>query len=107
MATRQKTTRFVLLPTRGLRVADPSTSVTAAAFLRQLAPEMAPAEAAAVAAQTGLPGASRFDVIDSIPRDGAKLVEMSADVANQFRAHYPGLRIIPEVFTFEPASFRH
>jgi subtilisin len=50
------------------------------------------------AAAAGLRGVEpRFRVLDSIHETGAKLVEMTADVAADLKANQPGLRIVPVV----------
>lgn len=49
---------------------------------------------------------SNFRVLDSLHEDGAKLVRMSPEVANVFKAHQPGVRIVPVVY-FKVARHRY
>jgi subtilisin len=49
-------------------------------------------------ARVGLKMKANFKVLDSIHPDGAKLVEMTPDTAQDLQASQPGLRIVPVVY---------
>lgn len=98
-----KTQRYVVLPTRGLRASPQSSAPGLGGFLAALNTARSPASTRAFVAAAALTGvAPAFKVLDSISEDGAKLVEMSPEVAMDLKANEPGLRIVPEVF-FKPA----
>ena len=107
MLTAQSPQQYVVLPTRGL-VASPVTSAAGiGSFLAALGAVSSAASAKVFATAAGLKGVKpHFRVLDSVRQHGAKLVEMSADVASDLRANQPGLRIVPVVI-YTPAVHRH
>ncbi|MFM2398836.1 MAG: hypothetical protein RL341_993 [Pseudomonadota bacterium] len=90
------THRFILLPTRGFTPDAPLTAASTTRFLHSLKPS-----ATAVAAVATL-GRYKMSVLDSIGKDGPRLVSMSAPALLALRRTQPGLRIVPEVF-YQPA----
>ena len=92
MAVRPSVQQFVLLPPRGIGVAAAIPPV--AKFFRTIC-KMGKFEIC----QTPR---VQMRVLDSIRKDGPKLVELSPDNARALRAHQPGLRIVPVVY-FRPA----
>jgi subtilisin len=77
-----------------------------ASFLLGLNEATSFTEAKKFVTSAGLKMTPDFTVIDSIHEDGAKLVEMTADTAQDMQAANPGLRIVPVVY-YEPAVARH
>jgi subtilisin family serine protease len=98
--------QYVILPTRGLHAAPPTSSPSLAAFLRQFEDvrTFTAAKSFATSARMDIP--SNFRVLDSVSEDGAKLVEMTAAAANEILAHQPGLRIVPVVYYYPAWVFR-
>jgi subtilisin len=97
------TRRFVVLPPHGIRAAAPAVRE----LLAHLDAARTFATARTFAAVAGMrPAAPRLRVVDSVREDGAKLVEMTPEAANELKANQPGLRIVPEVF-FRPARARY
>jgi len=97
--------QFVVLPTRGLRATTATSSAALASFLVGLTAVHSVAAAKSFVASAGLKMKADFKVLDSIHEDGAKLVEMTADTANDLLASQPGLRIVPVVY-YRPALAR-
>jgi subtilisin len=87
--TSKKLTRFIVLPTRGLKARPPHSSPTVGDALRTLHQR---------------PGVR---VVDSVHDDGAKLVEMHPDRASELRAAHPGLRIVPMAYFHPAVAPRH
>jgi subtilisin len=98
--------RFVVLPTRGLRATTPTSSAELAPFLVGLSSVRSFAGAKSFVSGAGLKMKPDFTVIDSIREDGAKLVEMTADTAQDLQAAEPGLRVVPVVY-YRPAIVRY
>ncbi|MFZ4733898.1 MAG: S8 family serine peptidase [Pirellulales bacterium] len=97
--------RFVVLPPTGTR---PSAEFFGD-LLAQLGGLTSASAARKFAASCGIRGGRvecDIRVLDSVRDDGPKLLEMSAESANNLRAREPGLRIVPEVF-FAPAHVRY
>ena len=97
--------RFILLPTRGLKARQPTSSPAVRSTLMFLSERLA---------NPAAPEPSGFEfpktnlrVIDSIHEDGAKLVEMSAETASELRASQPGLRIVAIVYYYPAVAPRH
>jgi subtilisin len=90
--------QFVILPTRGLRATQPTSSPNLTPFLAELATVRTVAAARSFVASEGLRVKPDFKILDSIHEDGAKLVEMTADTAKDLLAAQPGLRIVPVVY---------
>ncbi|MCR5883755.1 S8 family serine peptidase [Rhizobacter sp. J219] len=89
--------RFVLLPTRGFTTDEPHNAAAIETFLTTMAehgPRHLPAPPP--------PLAARFNVLDSIHSNGAKLVAMSDVALMRLKREQPGLRVVPEVF-YRPA----
>jgi subtilisin len=97
--------QFVILPTRGLRATQPTSSSALATFLPELASVRTFAAAKSFVTHADLQVKPNFKVLDSIHEDGAKLVEMTADTAKDLLASQPGLRIVPVVY-YRPALAR-
>jgi subtilisin len=97
MATSTELAQYVLLPPEGLR-ARASASPEAREFFRS-AQDSGTQSLAADGRDLSL------RVVDSIGRDGAKLVELSPASALAVRAQRPDLRLVPVVW-YEPAEFR-
>jgi subtilisin family serine protease len=98
--------QFVLLPTRGLQASPQTSAPSLEAFLRSIDPVKTFAAAKSFVAGAGMPKLKpTFRVLDSVHEDGAKLVEMTPETANEFKAHQPGVRIVPVVY-FHPARQR-
>jgi subtilisin len=95
-----KLSQFVVLPTRGLHADTPTSSPGLESFLRNVENVRTFAAAKSFAASENLSITPKFRVIDSISENGAKLVEMTDDTANQMQAHQPGLRIVPVVYYY-------
>ncbi len=87
--------QYVLLPPRGLRAAGPSASPGVAAFLLSAQPG-----AQEVARSGG--GQVRFQVVDSIGDDGAKLIEATPQEALALRSVQPSVRVVPVLY-YSPA----
>jgi subtilisin family serine protease len=105
---RKRTARpqqYVVLPTRGLRATSATSGTSLAPFLRGLASVETFTAAKSFVASAGLKMKPDFKVLDSIHDDGAKLVEMTADTAQDLLASQPGLRIVPVVY-YRPARVR-
>ncbi|HEY7427867.1 MAG TPA: S8 family serine peptidase [Gemmataceae bacterium] len=98
--------QYVVLPTRGLRATSPTSSEALAPFLVDLNAVQSFAAARSFVASAGLEMKANFKVLDSIHEDGAKLVEMTADTAQDLQASQPGLRIVPVVY-YRPALARY
>jgi subtilisin len=96
---------FVVLPTSGLRATPATSSAALGLFLARLDDVRSAPAARSLVAGTGLKVKPEFKVLDSIRADGAKLVEMTADTANDLLASQPGLRIVPVVY-YRPALTR-
>lgn len=97
--------RFVVLPPTGTR---PSAEFFGD-LLAQLGGLTSASAARKFAASCGIRGGRvecDIRVLDSVRDDGPKLLEMSAESANNLRAREPGLRIVPEIF-FAPAHVRY
>ena len=91
--------QYVLLPTRGLRAEKSTTAPEGRQFL---------VDAEGAGGQAARPlqgGRGTMRVLDSIGRDGAKLVELAPEAALSIRAQYPGLRLVPVVH-YTPAHAR-
>ncbi len=90
---------YILLPTRGIQ-AHPATSTNKLAeFLRSIDPVRTVAASKKFASAAGIKDHQpSFRVIDSIHEDGAKLLEMTPEVANAFKAAQPGARLVPVVW---------
>jgi hypothetical protein len=88
--------QYVLLPLQGLRAEAATTSPESHQFLQT-------ADEAIGTPSMGIDD-RRFPlrVLDSIGRDGAKLVEASAQSALAIRALHPDLRLVPVVY-YTPA----
>jgi subtilisin len=97
--------QFVVLPTRGLRAETSTSSAALGPFLAKLDEARSPAGAKRFVSATGVQVKPDFKVLDSIRDDGAKLVEMTADTAQDLLAAQPGLRIVPVVY-YRPALAR-
>jgi subtilisin family serine protease len=97
--------QFVVLPTHGLRATAPTSSKTLGPFLTGLGGVVSLTTAKSFVASAGLRMEPDFKVLDSIHEDGAKLVEMTADTANDLLAAQPGLRVVPVVY-YQPALAR-
>jgi subtilisin family serine protease len=97
---------YIALPTRGLHAHSPSSSQTLTAFLRVFEKVRTFAAAKTFATSAKMSSSPKFRVLDSIAADGAKLVEMTEDAANELLAHQPGLRLVPEVFYYPAWAFR-
>src|SRR5262245_22605090 len=98
--------QFVVLPTRGLRATAATSSPALAPFLVEFSTAQTAAAARSFVASANLNVKPAFRVLDSIHEDGAKLVEMSDDVAKAILASPPGLRIVP-VVSSRPALVRY
>jgi len=93
--TTKATTRYILLPPRGLAVGDVGQSTPkVASFLVSLHTAMTTAKGVHVDGT----GGAKVKVLDSIHENGAKLVAMSPDDVSALRAEQPGIRVVPEVF---------
>lgn len=90
--------QFVLLPTRGLQARQPNSSLAVRSTLLFLNERLINPSAQKPSG-FDLPLAN-MRVIDSIHEDGAKLVEMSPEVASELHASQPGLRIVPLVYYY-------
>lgn len=90
--------QFVILPTRGLRAVQPTSSAALTPFLAEMASVRTVAAARSFVANESLAMKPNFKVLDSIHEDGAKLVEMTTDTAKDLLAAQPGLRIVPVVY---------
>ncbi len=100
MAVRSRPSRFILLPARGVHAAAANASPMASGFLAKLHPRKGAMRR--VAAR----GAPAIRVIESVHKDGAKLVEMRAADVAKLHAAQPGLRIVPEVFYYPAVAPR-
>jgi subtilisin len=89
------TRRYVLLPPRGITAGATPAAQAASPFLASLS----------IAKQVTVAPRVKMNVIDSIERNGAKLVELTEMGALKLRASQPGLRIMPEIF-YERAVYR-
>jgi subtilisin len=98
--------QFVVLPTRGLRATAATSSPALAPFLIDFGTAQTAAAAKSFVTSANLKVKPAFRVLDSIHEDGAKLVEMSDDIAKDLLAHQPGLRIVPVVY-FRPLLVRY
>ncbi len=90
--------QYVVLPTRGLRAASATSGAGLGAFLARLNEARSAPTVKTFAASAGFKVGPAFKVLDSIHDDGAKLVEMTADTAQDLLAAQPGLRIVPVVY---------
>ncbi len=100
MAARSKPSRFILLPARGVQAAATNASPMTSDFLVRLHPRKGAARK--VVAR----GAPAIRVIESVHKDGAKLVEMRPVDVAKLHAAQPGLRIVPEVFYYPAVAPR-
>jgi subtilisin len=100
MTTRSKSSRFILLPARGVQAGATNASPMTSDFLAKLHPRKGAARK--VVAR----GALAIRVIDSVHDDGAKLVEMRPADVVKLHAAQPGLRIVPEVFYYPAVAPR-
>ena len=98
--------QFVVLPTRGIRAQSATSGTGLGAFLAGLTAVRSLATAKSFVASVGLKMKADFRVIHSLHEDGAKLVEMSADTAQDLLASQPGLRIVPVIY-YQLARLRH
>jgi subtilisin len=105
---------FVVLPTRGLLAAAPTSSPGLKSFLSQFDQVRSFSDARAFAASSlGVLGRGQdkklptnFRVLDDIGHEnGAKLVQMTDATANDILAVEPGLRIVPVVY-YQPMWFQ-
>ena len=94
MAKKSKFQQYVLLPPHGLRGAASETPHSAGAFFLSLA------VTEPSSSRVELGDGRSIRVIDSIHEDGAKLVEMTPEMASDLRARAPGLRIVPVVYYY-------
>jgi subtilisin len=94
MARKKKLRQYVLLPPHGLRSPAPEIPHSAGALFLSLAP------VEPTASRVELSDGRSIRVIDSIHVDGAKLVEMTPEMASDLRARAPGLRIVPLVYYY-------
>lgn len=93
---KQRAPRFILLPTRGMR-----SHLASSPLLTNFLASVHNAKAAVARAVNFAIGAKpnlKMSVLDSIHEDGAKLVEMTQEIALALRTEQPGLRVVPEVF---------
>jgi subtilisin len=97
--------QFVVLPTRGLRAEASTSSAALGPFLAKLNEARSAASVKSFVSSAGLRMKPDFKVLDSIRDDGAKLLEMTADTAQDLLASQPGLRIVPVVW-YRPALAR-
>ena len=95
MAAKTKPSRFILLPARGVRAAAANASASTCKFLATLHHRRAGVARKAVAAK-----APTIRVVESVHKDGAKLVLMRPADVVKLHAAQPGLRIVPEVFYY-------
>ncbi len=91
------TSRFVLLPTRGLTADQPNNSNATEVFLSAMS-----RHPSAKQLRTEPSSWAEFKVIDSIHSNGAKLVEMSASTLMRLKREQPGVRVVREIF-YTPA----
>ena len=98
--------QFVVLPTRGLRSTTPTSGAGLGNFLASFNSVRSLSAAKSFVANAGLKMKPDFKVLDSIHEDGAKLVEMTADIAQDLQASQPGLRIVPVVY-YKTALIRY
>jgi subtilisin len=103
---RPKPQQFVVLPTQGLRATPQTSSAELVPFLTALTNVRSAKSAKSFVSDAGLEMKSNFKVLDSIREDGAKLVEMTGDIAKDLQAAQPGLRIVPVVW-YRPAVVRY
>lgn len=100
-----ETSRFIVLPTRGLQATVPTSNPNLGQFLKGLGQATTLTAARQFIANAALKVKSTFRVLDAIHEDGAKLIEMTAETAKELVANQPGLRIVPEKFYY-PARHR-
>jgi subtilisin len=111
MATRAKR-RYILLPAQGVRVHGGVRATRISLPLESFLARMARSRRLAMrvrAKRGGKVGAKRrarrsvpVRVLDSVRKDGAKLVEMAPEDVLAVRTAQPGLRVVPEIF-YKPA----
>lgn len=91
---------YVLMPPRGLAAAFSPAAAMVSKFLREM---IAPQPGAGLLSYraASAPGV-RLRVLDSIGKNGPKLVAMSPDAMLALRVHQPGVRILPIVY-YAPA----
>jgi len=95
--------RFIVLPSRGLLATVESASNSQRRFLNDVGAVKSVTAARSFAKDLGIDmGEGAFRVIDSMFDEGAKLIEMTAEVANKMKANEPGLRIVP-LLKYKPA----
>jgi subtilisin len=102
MAKKSNLQQYVLLPPRGLRPESPAVSQTAGAFFASMSVSQPKTKEAAEAMIASVNAGQSVRVLDSIHEDGAKLVEMTAEMASNLRTTAPGVRIVPVVY-YSPA----
>jgi len=90
------TQQYVIVPPRGLRAVGPSASAGLQSFLASA--QLGPCEVGA-----GGPRHARFEILDSIAGDGAKLIAATPQAALALRAAQPSLRVVP-VLRYGPAA---
>ncbi len=99
--------QFILLPTRGLQATVPTSASALGNFLRSIATVKTFVSSKAFIASAGMEKSKTgFRVLDSVHEDGAKLVEMTGEMANAIKANQPGVRIVPVVY-FTPARHQY
>ena len=96
MAPTNATQHYVILPPRGLRAVGPSASAGLQSFLSSA--QIGPCEVGA-----GGERQARFEILDSISDDGAKLIAATPQAALDLRAAQPALRVVPAL-RYSPAS---
>src|SRR6266568_5318230 len=110
-AKKAKTRRFVILPTRGVRATTPTSSARLASFLVALEgvgslKSLSSRPSIALSQSMTAPASGSMKVVAKVAENGAKLVEMTPDTANELLALQPGIRIVPETF-YTPARVRY
>jgi subtilisin len=98
MARKVELRQYVLLPPRGLRPESPSLSQTVGAFFRSMSVSQPRSDGAAKAMMASVAAGEAVHVLDSIHENGAKLVQMTDEMASDLRATAPGVRIVPVVY---------
>ncbi|MDP9075041.1 MAG: S8 family serine peptidase [Actinomycetota bacterium] len=86
--------QYVLLPVRGLRATEPSSSPQVVQFLTSLDAGIGEIQTLGAAGGSG----PTIRVLDSIGPDGAKLVELTPESAMALRVLQPELQLVPVVF---------
>ncbi len=98
MAAKAPLQQFILLPTRGLRAQETTASASVKAFFTSINPEAKTPKGRSVKV-SGAPKL-QMRVLDSIGKNGAKLVELPAESLSDLKAAQPGMRIVPITYYY-------